>query len=62
MPPLTCSEAAAYLNVGQCFIGRLVAARRIGFHIDLVADFAGVAGGYGGQNADQEFFGYRQSI
>jgi DMSO/TMAO reductase YedYZ molybdopterin-dependent catalytic subunit/thiosulfate reductase cytochrome b subunit len=30
--------------------------------IDFVADFAEVAGGYGGYNADHEFFGYRQSI
>jgi DMSO/TMAO reductase YedYZ molybdopterin-dependent catalytic subunit/thiosulfate reductase cytochrome b subunit len=29
---------------------------------ELVADFAEVAGGYGGYNADHEFFGYRQSI
>jgi hypothetical protein len=27
-----------------------------------VADFSDVAGGYGGYNADHEFFGYRQSI
>ena len=30
--------------------------------IDVVADFSEVAGGYGGYNADHEFFGYRQSI
>ena len=30
--------------------------------IEFVADFAEVAGGYGGYNPDHEFFGYRQSI
>jgi DMSO/TMAO reductase YedYZ molybdopterin-dependent catalytic subunit/thiosulfate reductase cytochrome b subunit len=30
--------------------------------IELVADFAEVAGGHGGYNPDHEFFGYRQSI
>jgi methionine sulfoxide reductase catalytic subunit len=30
--------------------------------IDFVADFAEVAGGYGGYNPDHEFFGYRQTI
>ena len=30
--------------------------------IEFVADFAEVRGGYGGYNADHEFFGYRQSI
>jgi DMSO/TMAO reductase YedYZ molybdopterin-dependent catalytic subunit len=30
--------------------------------IEFVADFADVAGGYGGYNPDHEFFGYRQSI
>ncbi|MEZ5323013.1 MAG: molybdopterin-dependent oxidoreductase [Microthrixaceae bacterium] len=30
--------------------------------IDFVADFAEVAGGFGGYNEDHEFFGYRQSI
>jgi thiosulfate reductase cytochrome b subunit len=30
--------------------------------IEFVADFADVAGGYGGYNQDHEFFGYRQSI
>lgn len=30
--------------------------------IEFVADFAVVAGGYGGYNEDHEFFGYRQSI
>jgi DMSO/TMAO reductase YedYZ molybdopterin-dependent catalytic subunit len=30
--------------------------------IELVADFADVAGGYGGYNPDHEFFGYRQTI
>jgi methionine sulfoxide reductase catalytic subunit len=30
--------------------------------IEFVADFAEVAGGYGGDNEDHEFFGYRQSI
>jgi DMSO/TMAO reductase YedYZ molybdopterin-dependent catalytic subunit len=30
--------------------------------IEFVADFTEVAGGYGGYNADHEFFGYRQSI
>ena len=30
--------------------------------IEFVADFSEVAGGYGGYNADHEFFGYRQSI
>jgi hypothetical protein len=33
-----------------------------GDRIDFVADFNEVAGGYGGYNADHEFFGYRQSI
>jgi excisionase family DNA binding protein len=31
-PPLTLSEAAAYLNVSQRFMRRLVAERRIAFH------------------------------
>ena len=30
--------------------------------IELVAEFNDVAGGYGGYNADHEFFGYRQTI
>ena len=30
--------------------------------IDLVAHFGDVAGGYGGYNADHEFFGYRHTI
>ncbi len=30
--------------------------------IEFVGDFADVAGGHGGYNADHEFFGYRQSI
>jgi DMSO/TMAO reductase YedYZ molybdopterin-dependent catalytic subunit/thiosulfate reductase cytochrome b subunit len=30
--------------------------------IDFVADFSEVAGGYGGYNADHEFFGYRHTI
>jgi hypothetical protein len=30
--------------------------------IDFVADFAEVAGGYGGYNADHEFFGYIHTI
>jgi DMSO/TMAO reductase YedYZ molybdopterin-dependent catalytic subunit len=30
--------------------------------IELVADYAGIGGGYGGYNEDHEFFGYRQSI
>jgi methionine sulfoxide reductase catalytic subunit len=30
--------------------------------IEFVADYAEVGGGYGGYNADHEFFGYRQSI
>jgi DMSO/TMAO reductase YedYZ molybdopterin-dependent catalytic subunit/thiosulfate reductase cytochrome b subunit len=30
--------------------------------IEFVHDFSEVAGGYGGYNADHEFFGYRQSI
>jgi sulfoxide reductase catalytic subunit YedY len=30
--------------------------------IDFVAHFSEVGGGYGGYNADHEFFGYRQSI
>jgi DMSO/TMAO reductase YedYZ molybdopterin-dependent catalytic subunit len=30
--------------------------------IEFVADFAEVAGGFGGYNPDHEFFGYRQSI
>jgi excisionase family DNA binding protein len=31
-PPLTLSEAAAYLNVSQRFMRRLVLERRIAFH------------------------------
>lgn len=31
-PPLTLAEAAAYLNVSQRFMRRLVAERRIAFH------------------------------
>ncbi len=30
--------------------------------IDFVADFTDIGGGYGGYNADHEFFGYRQTI
>jgi methionine sulfoxide reductase catalytic subunit len=30
--------------------------------IDFVTDFSEVGGGFGGYNADHEFFGYRQSI
>lgn len=30
--------------------------------IDVVADVSDIGGGYGGYNADHEFFGYRQSI
>jgi thiosulfate reductase cytochrome b subunit len=30
--------------------------------IDFVADFADIGGGFGGYNADHEFFGYRQTI